>query len=81
MSSLSMKDILVNVKISNYISIVALTFLMLLIISKFHLNKNINNAYIWLMLLILIFSIAISAYMFNDLYTNINNYIYMYLKK
>ena len=42
----SIKDILLNLKIVNYISIFFMISLMLQITLKFYYNKNINNIYI-----------------------------------
>jgi hypothetical protein len=52
---------------------------MLQIMLKFYFNKNINNIYIWLTLLILILNLAFAAYIFEDLHTNIDNYVNMYI--
>jgi len=79
MSNNSIQDILLNEQMTHYISIIALILLMLQIILKFHYNKNIKNIFIWLMLLILIVTLAFSAYTYGDLYTHINDYINMYI--
>jgi hypothetical protein len=44
--SMSIKDILLYLKVINYISIFAMISLMLQVLLKFHYNKNINNIYI-----------------------------------
>lgn len=75
----SINDILLNLKLINYISIITTISLMGLVMSKFHLNKNVNNIYIWLTILILILTLAFSAYTFNELYTNLNSYVKLYL--
>jgi hypothetical protein len=75
----SILEILLNLKRINYISIISIISLMSLVMLKFNLNKNINNLYIWLILIILIFSLAFSAYTYNDLYTNIDSYVNTYL--
>jgi len=75
----SILDILLNLKIINYMSIISIFSLMGLVILKFHSNKNINNLYIWLILIALLSSLAFSAYTYNDLYTNIDNYVNIYL--
>ena len=75
----SIKDILLNLRIINYISIIAMISLMLQVMLKFHFNKNINNIYIWLALSVLIFALAFSAYTFGDLYTHIDSYVNMYI--
>jgi hypothetical protein len=52
---------------------------MLQVLLKFHFNKNINNIYIWLTLLILIITLTFSAYIFGDFYTHVNDYINQYI--
>ena len=42
----SILDIIKDLRIINYISLITIIFLMSQIILKFHLNKNINNIYI-----------------------------------
>ena len=81
MFSKSMKDNILNLKISNYISIIAIISLMGLTMLKFHFNKNVHNIFIWLLILILIITLAFSAYTYNELYTNINSYVNMYLNQ
>ena len=75
----SIIDILLNLKVINYISIIAMISLMLQVILKFHFNKNINNIYIWLTLSILILALAFSAHTYGDLYTHIDSYVNMYI--
>lgn len=75
----SIKDILLNLEITNYVSIFIIISLIAQIVFKFHFNKTVNNIYIWLMLLILILTLAFSAYTYNDLYTNIDSYVYTYI--
>lgn len=75
----SIIDIILNLGIINFISLFANISLMGLLLAKFHFNKNVNNIYIWLIVLILILTLALSAYMLNDLNTNINNYVNIYL--
>lgn len=41
-------------------------------------NREIITIYIWLLILILIVMLAYSAYISNDLYTNIDSYVYTY---
>jgi len=48
----SIIDIILNLKLNNYIFIIAIIFLMGLVMLKFNLNKNVENIYIWLMILI-----------------------------
>lgn len=75
----SIKDILLNLRIINYISIIAMISLMLQVMLKFHFNNNIKNIYIWLALSVLIFDLAFSAYILGDLYTQIDSYVNMYI--
>jgi len=75
----SIKDILLNLKVINYISFIIMIILMLQIMLKFHYNKNINNIYIWLVLLGLILALALAAYIYGDLYTHINDYVSIYI--
>lgn len=73
------KYLLTNLQIINYISIISLILLNLFIIFKFHLNKSISNIFVWLMLVILLFTLALSAYIFGDLYSHINDYVNTYI--
>lgn len=77
-SDSSIKNILLNLKVVNYVSLVSIVLLLLQIIFKFHLHKDINNIYIWLVLLLLILSLAFSAYTYADLYTNVDSYVNIY---
>jgi hypothetical protein len=78
-SDKSIKDILLNLKLINYISIFTMISLIIQIILKFHFNKKINNIYIWLVLLILILALMFAAHTYGDLYININSYANMYI--
>ena len=75
----SIQDILLNLQMTHYISIIALIFWILQVMLKFHFNNNINNIYIWLTLLILIVALALAVYTYGDLYTQIDNYVKMYI--
>jgi hypothetical protein len=79
MSDKSIIDQFNNLEIINFTSIIIIIFLISLIFFKFQLNKGIKNVYIWLLILILILTLAFSAYIFNDLGLNINNYVKTYL--
>jgi ABC-type uncharacterized transport system YnjBCD permease subunit len=79
LSNNSIQDILLNLQMTHYISIIALIFLILQVMLKFHFNNNINNIYIWLTLLILIVALALAVYTYGDLYTQIDNYVKMYI--
>jgi hypothetical protein len=76
---MSIQDKLWNLNIANYISIFSIVFLMLLISLKFHYNKNVNNSYIWLILLVFIIILIFTGFTYGDLYANINNYVDMYI--
>jgi hypothetical protein len=39
------------------------------------LNKNMSNIYIWLILLLLLVGLSLSAYASGDLYNNLGTYI------
>ncbi|SRR5258706_9952299 len=78
LSNNSIQDILINLQITNYVSIIALIFLIIQVMLKFHFNKNIGNIYILLMLLVLILALAFSAHTYGDLYVHINNYVNIY---
>ena len=41
-------------------------------------NRGITTIYIWLLILILITILAYSVYISNDLYTNVDSYVYTY---
>jgi hypothetical protein len=71
----SIQDILLCLKIINFISIIALILLILQIKLKFNYNKNINNIYVWSTIIIIGLTLAFSGYVYQDLHTNINSYI------
>ena len=75
----SIKELFLNLEITNYVSIITIISLITQIVFKFHFNKNVNNINIWLILLILILTLAFSAYTYNDLYTNLDSYVNMYI--
>jgi len=78
-STNSLHDMLLILKLINYVSIIVTLSLIGFIVSKFHLNRSVNNIYIWLLILTLILTLAFTAYIFNDLFLNINNYVKTYL--
>jgi len=45
-STNSLYDMLTILRLINYVSLIAILSLVGLILSKFHLNKNVNNIYI-----------------------------------
>ena len=77
----SIKDTLLYLTITNFISIIILIVLALQIMLKFNFNfnKNINNVYIWLTFLTLMIALGLAAYSFWDLYTHIDSYVNMYI--
>lgn len=75
----TIEDVLFNLKIMNYLTVITLILLILQVIFKFHLSKNTNNIYIWLTILVLILTLAYTAYTYGDLYTHLNSYVKMYI--
>ena len=75
----SIRDIFLNLKIINYISLITIANITLLIILKLHFNKNIKTIYIWLAILVLIITLALSAHSYGDLYTHIDTYVNAYV--
>jgi phosphoglycerol transferase MdoB-like AlkP superfamily enzyme len=76
----SIQEILLNLQTANYISFIVIITLMLLTMLKFHYNKKIKNLFVWLVLLTLMVTLAFMAYTFEDLYTNIDTYVNIYIK-
>ena len=74
----SIEEVLLYLQWGNYICLIILFILMVQIIFKFHFNKDINSIYIWLLILALIVTLALSGYISNDLYDNLDNYVYTY---
>ena len=72
-------DLLFNIRFINYISLISIFSLILILILKLHFNKNINNVFIWLILVILMITLAINAVTYGEIYTNINSYITIYI--
>ena len=75
----SMVDMLLYSRIFNFVSIIIMCYLILQLIQLFHLKKNISYTIIWILIVLLILDLAFSAYIFNDLYTNIDNYVNMHI--
>jgi len=75
----SILDMLLYSRIFNFISIIIMFYLILQLIQLFHLKKDISNTIIWILIVLLILNLAFSAYIFNDLYTNIDNYVNMHI--
>jgi hypothetical protein len=59
----------------NLISILDIIFLMWLITLKFNYNKSINNVHMVFLLLILMLTLSLSAYIFGSLLSYITNYV------
>lgn len=72
--------IILELKLINYSTIISLILLMIFTYLKFHLNREVNNKYIWLLLLIIVVTISYSAYTYGDLYSNIDSYVYIHNK-
>jgi hypothetical protein len=66
-------------RIINFIGIINLFYLILILIRKFHLEKGVSNILIWILIILLILDLSFSAYIYNDLYTNIDSYVNMYI--
>lgn len=74
----SIQDGLFNLMITNYVSLVIIIGLIIILLRKFHFNKDISNIYIWILVVILIITLAFSGYIFNELYTNLDSYVNIY---
>jgi len=79
----SIEEAFFNLGIVNYICLAAVLCLMVILYFKFRLNKNINTIYVWLLVILLIVTLAYFAYISGDLYSNIDSYVNIYnnLKK
>jgi hypothetical protein len=75
----SILDILMYSRILNFVSIITMLYLILLLIRKFHLQKGMSNTFIWILIVLLILDLAFSAYIYNDLYTNIDSYVNVHI--
>jgi hypothetical protein len=75
----SILDRLMFSRIINFISIINMFYLVVLLIRKFNLEKSVSNTIIWILIILLILDLAFSAYIYNDLYTNIDSYVNMYI--
>jgi hypothetical protein len=74
----SIEEMLSYLYIGNYICLVTLIFLILILLYRFHFNKEISNIYIWLLVILLVLTLAFSVYISNELYTNLDNYVFTY---
>ena len=77
--NISLIDILFYLKLINCVSLFFFILLILLLTLKFYYDKNIKDIFIWLIFIILIISIGYNAYIYGELYANINNYITIYI--
>lgn len=75
----SILDRLLLSRIINFVGIITILYLILHLIQIFHLKKRISNTIIWILITLLILDLAFSAYIFNDLYTNIDSYVNMHI--
>lgn len=75
----SILDRLLFSRIINFVGIITILYLILHLIQIFHLKKRISNTIIWILITLLILDLAFSAYIFNDLYTNIDSYVNMHI--
>ena len=75
----SILDRLLFSRIINFVGIITILYLILHLIRIFHLKKRISNTIIWILITFLILDLAFSAYIYNDLYTNIDSYVNMHI--
>jgi hypothetical protein len=75
----SILDMILYSRILNFFSIFNMLILILSLIWKFYLKKSISNTIIWILIVLLILDLAFTAYIYNDLYTNIDSYVNMHL--
>jgi hypothetical protein len=85
---------LFNLQITNYTSLIILICLIIILWSKFHAKediklyslkkiisygKDMNPIYIFLIVVLLIITLAYSAHIWNELYINIDYYVHIYM--
>lgn len=75
----SILDMLLYSRIFNFVSIIITFYLILQFIQLFHFKKDVSNTIIWILIVLLILDLAFSAYIFNNIYTNIDNYVNMHI--
>jgi hypothetical protein len=75
----SILDRLLFSRIINFVSIITMLYLILHLIQIFHFKKSLSNTIIWILITLLILDLAFSAYIYNDLYTNIDSYVNMHI--
>jgi group I intron endonuclease len=71
----SIQAALFNLNIINYISLAIIISLAAIFYYKFHFNRNLNNIYYWILFIMLIIALAFSAYILDELYTNLDSYV------
>jgi hypothetical protein len=78
----SIEVVFFNLMVTNLICLFIVISLIAVVYFRFHLNKNMNSIYIWILIILLIVTLAYSAYISGELYTNIDSYIniYKYIK-
>lgn len=74
----SIQDALFNLKIVNYLSLTIIFTLSIALYRVFSYNKKINTIYIWLLIVTLLGMLVYSAYIFNELYSNLDSYVNIY---
>ena len=74
----SLEEMLLYLQWGNYMCLVTLICLTVILLFRFHFNKNISAIYIWLLMVLLIVTLTYSAYISGDLYTNLDSYVYTY---
>ena len=74
----SIEDALFNLEIANYISLAIIICLIILLLFRFHYNKEINTIYIWFLVITLIVGLAFSTYVVSELYINLDSYVNIY---
>ena len=74
----SIEEMLSYLQWGNYICLVTLICLTIILLYRFHYNKEISSIYIWLLVMLIIVTLAYSAYISGDLYTNVDSYVYTY---
>lgn len=74
----SIEDAVFNLGIVNYLSLGIIINLIVILLLRFHFNKEIRTIYIWLLIILLIIALAYSVYMSGELHTNVDSYVNIY---
>jgi L-asparagine transporter-like permease len=74
----SIEEMLSYLQWGNYICLVTLICLIVILLYRFHFNREISSIYIWLLIILLVLTLAYSVYISGELYTNLDSYIYTY---